>query len=43
LSYQDEEIEKDEDIIESSARGNPGMDACCGLYDTYYDTYNLKE
>ncbi|MBD5137270.1 MAG: hypothetical protein HDT39_15175 [Lachnospiraceae bacterium] len=33
----------DLEIIESSTRGNPGMDACCGLYDIYYDTYNIEE
>ncbi|MFA9379365.1 MAG: hypothetical protein ACERKZ_21865, partial [Lachnotalea sp.] len=33
----------DLDIIESSIRGNPGFDACTGLYDNYYNTYNLKE
>ena len=26
-------------IIESAMKGNEGMDACCGLYDDYYDTY----
>lgn len=31
-----------EEIIESSVRTNPAMDACCGLYDTNYETYNIK-
>ena len=25
-----------ENVIESSMNSNPGMDACCGLYDKYY-------
>ena len=29
----------DLEIIESTMRGNEGMDACCGLYDDYYSTY----
>jgi hypothetical protein len=29
----------DQDIIKSSTKGNPGMDACTGLYDDYFDTY----
>ena len=28
-----------EDIIESAIRANPGMDACTGLYDEYFETY----
>ncbi|HBF36802.1 MAG TPA: hypothetical protein DDW50_05730 [Firmicutes bacterium] len=33
------EGKSDIDIINSSIRGNPGMDACTGLYDDYIDTY----
>jgi len=33
----------DQEIIESSMRANPGMDACCGLYDDYFDTYGIIE
>ena len=28
-----------EQIIKSATKGNPAMDACTGLYDTYFDTY----
>ena len=28
-----------EQIIKSATKGNPGMDACTGLYDEYFDTY----
>ena len=28
-----------EEIIKSAIKGCPGMDACTGLYDEYYDTY----
>ena len=30
-------------IIEKSLSSNPGMDACLGLYDEMYDTYDLAE
>ena len=30
-----------EKVIEKSMSANPGMDACCGLYDKYYHLYNL--
>ncbi|KHD35018.1 hypothetical protein NL50_15315 [Clostridium acetobutylicum] len=33
----------DQDIINYSSRGNPGMDACTGLYDDYFDTYEGKK
>ncbi len=33
----------DLEIITSSTKGNPGFDACTGLYDVYFDTYNFKE
>lgn len=32
----------DLEIIESSVRGNPGFDACTGLYDMFYDTYKME-
>ncbi|WP_155839010.1 hypothetical protein [Butyrivibrio sp. LB2008] len=28
-----------EEIIQTATKGCPGMDACTGLYDEYYDTY----
>ena len=28
-----------EEIIKSATKGNPAMDACTGLYDEYFDTY----
>ncbi|MBE6047293.1 MAG: hypothetical protein E7213_02600 [Clostridium sp.] len=28
-----------EQIIKSTTKGNPAMDACTGLYDIYFDTY----
>ncbi|TRW21924.1 hypothetical protein FL857_11950 [Criibacterium bergeronii] len=28
-----------ETVIEKTTGANPGMDACCGLYDKYYDLY----
>jgi len=31
-----------EQIIESSTRTNPAMDACVGLYDQNYDTYIIE-
>lgn len=31
-----------EAVIEASERANPGMDAVCGLYDTYYDLYGIE-
>ena len=31
-----------EKVIEKTKSANPGMDACCGLYDVYYDLYNIK-
>ena len=30
-------------VLEKAYETNPGMDACLGLYDTYYDTYDLPE
>ena len=30
-----------EKIIESSMGANPGMDACCGLYDEYFHLYKI--
>ena len=30
-------------VIEKVLSSNPGMDACLGLYDLYYDTYGLTE
>ena len=32
-----------EKVIEKALSSNPGMDACLGLYDKYYDTYDLAE
>ena len=32
-----------ENVIEKTKSANPGMDACCGLYDEYYDLYNISE
>ena len=29
-----------EKVIEKTKSANPGMDACCGLYDEYFDLYN---
>ena len=31
-----------EKVIEKSKSANPGMDACCGLYDKYYYLYELE-
>lgn len=31
-----------EKVIEKTKSANPDMDACCGLYDVYYDLYNIK-
>ena len=31
-----------EKVIEKSMSANPGMDACCGLYDKYYHLYEIK-
>ena len=30
-------------VLEKALSTNPGMDACLGLYDEYYDTYDLVE
>ena len=30
-------------VLEKSLSSNPGMDACLGLYDMYYDTYEIEE
>ena len=30
-------------VMEKALSANPGMDACLGLYDEYYDTYDLVE
>ena len=30
-------------VLEKSLSSNPGMDACLGLYDMYYDTYDIEE
>ena len=30
-------------VLEKALSANPGMDACLGLYDEYYDTYDLEE
>ena len=30
-----------EEIIKSATKGDPAMDACCGLYDEYYHTYYI--
>ncbi len=30
-------------VLEKALSSNPGMDACLGLYDDYYDTYDLAE
>lgn len=30
-------------VLEKALSSNPGMDACLGLYDDYYDTYDLEE
>lgn len=41
-TYEDliREGKTDIDIIQSATRGNPGMDACTGLHDEYYNTYS---
>ena len=31
-----------EKVIEKTKSANPGMDACCGLYDEYYDLYDIN-
>jgi hypothetical protein len=31
-----------EKVIEKSMSANPGMDACCGLYDKYYHLYKFE-
>ena len=31
-----------EKVIEKSMSANPGMDACCGLYDKYYHLYEFN-
>ena len=31
-----------ETVIEKALSANPGMDACLGLYDMYYDTYFIE-
>lgn len=31
-----------EKVIEKSKSANPGMDACCGLYDKYYYLYEVE-
>ncbi len=28
-------------VLEKTTNANPGMDACCGLYDKYYNSYNI--
>lgn len=30
-------------VIEKALSPNPGMDACLGLYDEYYDTYDIPD
>ena len=30
-------------VLEKALSSNPGMDACLGLYDIYYDTYDLED
>ena len=30
-------------VIDKALSSNPGMDACLGLYDLYYDTYGISE
>lgn len=30
-------------VIEKALSANPGMDACLGLYDEYYDTYDIPD
>jgi hypothetical protein len=30
-------------MIEKSMSANPGMDACCGLYDKYYHLYQVND
>ena len=30
-------------VLEKALSSNPGMDACLGMYDDYYDTYDLEE
>ena len=30
-------------VIEKALSTNPGMDACLGLYDEYYDTYDIPD
>ena len=31
-----------EKVLEKSKSANPGMDACCGLYDKYYHLYEVE-
>ena len=38
-----DEGKTNEDIIKSATRGNPGMDACTGLYDDYYNQYTEEK
>ncbi|MDO5133234.1 MAG: LysM peptidoglycan-binding domain-containing protein [Eubacteriales bacterium] len=30
-------------VLEKALSSNPGMDACLGMYDEYYDTYDLAD
>ena len=30
-------------MVEKALSSNPGMDACLGLYDEYYDTYDIPD
>lgn len=30
-------------VVEKALSSNPGMDACLGLYDEYYDTYDIPD
>ena len=30
-------------VIEKALSSNPGMDACLGFYDEYYDTYDISD
>ena len=32
-----------ETVMDKALSSNPGMDACLGLYDLYYDTYGITE
>ena len=43
MDHQDHPGSNWEIVLEKAYEANPGADACLGLYDMYYDTYDIPE